>query len=67
LPYPVRFKSDEEEEVIIKVGRVVTQDKEKLYRNHMLIFNCQSVINGAEKMYQIEYELSAFKWMLFKI
>ena len=69
MPHPVRFKieSEEEADVVIKVGRVVTQEKEKFCGNHMLIFNCQSVINGAQKMYQIKYELSTCKWILFKI
>jgi len=68
-PHPVRFKIEDEgsEEVVIKVGRVITKELEKLCGNYMLIFNCQSVINGAEKMYQIKYELSTCKWMLFKI
>ena len=69
MPHPVRFKIEDEEseDVVIKIGRVVTQDREKFCGNHMLIFNCQSVINGAEKMYQIKYELGTCKWILFKI
>jgi hypothetical protein len=67
VPHPVRFKIEEEQEVVIKVGRVMTQDKEKLAGNPMLIFNCQSVINGVERPYQLKYELSTCRWILFKI
>lgn len=58
VPHPMRFRIEEEEEVVIKVGRVITQDKEKLAGNPILIFNCQSIINGVEKPYQLKYELS---------
>jgi len=33
----------------------------------MLIFTCQSVINGLEKRYEIKYELSTCKWFLYKM
>ncbi|MEG0774597.1 hypothetical protein [Clostridium sp.] len=69
VPHPVRFRIEEEsqEEVVIKIGRVITKEKEKLAGNHMLIFNCQSIIKGVEKPYQLKYELSTCKWILFKI
>ena len=42
-------------------------DKEKLAGNEMLVFKCQSLIDGVLKMFEIKYELRTCKWILFKI
>jgi len=64
----VRFKlkNEDESNTVIKVDRVICVDKEKLAGNNMLIYNCQSVINGIEKVYELKYELNTCKWILFK-
>ncbi|WML34966.1 hypothetical protein [Clostridium sp. OS1-26] len=66
---PVRFRLDGEvgESITIKIDKVISRDKEKLDGNHMLIFNCQGCVNGAQKLFEIKYELSTCKWILFKI
>ena len=66
---PLRFKIANEDESIsmIKIDRVGYVNKEKFAGNNMLVFNCQSVINGMEKQYEIKYELNTCKWILFKI
>lgn len=66
---PVRFKITKEDgsNSVVKIDKVITVDKEKLAGNHMLVFKCQSVINGAEKPYEIKYELATCRWVLFKI
>ncbi len=66
---PVRFKITKEDESnsVVKIDKVICVDKEKLAGNHMLVFKCQSIINGTEKPYEIKYELSTCRWILFKI
>ena len=66
---PVRFRIANEDESIsvIKIDKVVTVDKEKLAGNLMLVYKCQSVIRGSERLFEIKYELSSCKWILFKI
>ena len=66
---PLRFKiiNEDESESVIKIDRVICVEREKLAGNQMLVFKCQSVINEVETPYEIKYELSSFKWMLFKI
>lgn len=68
-PNPIRFKLRDEEELskVIKVDKVLYLKKEKLAGNHMLVFNCQSVIDGTEKIYELKYEMDTCKWILFKI
>jgi len=66
---PVRFKSTNEDGTnsVVKIDKVICVDKEKLAGNNMLVFKCQSVINGADKLYEIKYELGSCRWILFKI
>lgn len=70
VPTPIRFRLHNGEEGIaevIKVDRVITKDSEKLAGNRRIIFNCQSCINGIQRMYQLKYEIDTCKWILFKI
>lgn len=68
-PNPVRFRMTEEgdEQITIKIDRILQRAKEKLAGNNMIVFQCQSCINGLEKVYELKYELSTCKWILFKI
>ena len=67
--YPTKFKVIKEDEVaeIIKIDKIIKQAKERIAGNYMLIFTCQSLINGAERVYEIRYEINACKWILYKI
>ena len=66
---PVRFKLTKEDESssVIKIDKVISVDKERFAGNNMLVYNCQSVINEVDRIYQLKYEISTCKWMLFKI
>jgi len=66
---PVRFRIAYEDESIsvIKIDKVITVDKEKLAGNLMLVYKCQSVIQGADRIYHLKYELGTCQWILFKI
>lgn len=68
LPHPIRFRIiDEDTLQIIKVDKIILRDKEKIAGNQFIIFNCQSNINGFEKIYQLKFETDTCKWILFKI
>jgi hypothetical protein len=69
IPHPVRFRAaaEDESEVVIKVDKVITVDKEKLAGNEMLVFKCQSAINNTTRLFELKYELRTCKWILFKI
>lgn len=68
-PNPLRYKmiSDDASNVVVKVDRVVTRSEEKLAGNRMIIFRCQSEINGFLKLFELKYELNTCKWYLYKI
>ena len=67
-PNPLRYKliSDDAASVVIKVDRVVTRSEEKLAGNRMILFRCQSEVNGLLKLYELKYELNTCKWYLYK-
>lgn len=66
---PIRFKltNDDGSCSVIRVDRVLFKEKEKLAGNPMLIYRCQSVISGIERIFELKYELGTCKWMLFNI
>jgi hypothetical protein len=68
-PTPLRFKIRGEDEAVnvIKVDRVLFKEKEKLAGNLMMVFRCQSAINNIDRIYELKYELSTCKWILYKM
>jgi hypothetical protein len=69
MPTPLRFKikNGDDSNSIIKVDKVIQIDKEKLAGSIMYVFKCQSIIEEFEKLYEIKYELTSCKWMLYKM
>lgn len=64
VPNPVRYKLDNQ---VIKVEQVILRSEEKLAGNRMIIFRCQSEINGELRLFELKYELQTCKWFLFKM
>ncbi|MBW9145838.1 hypothetical protein K2F40_12415 [Clostridium sp. CM028] len=66
---PIRFRMQvgDEPMQVIKIDKVIVKDTEKLAGNIMIIYKCQSVIDGAEKLYELKYEMGTCRWILFKI
>ena len=69
MPTPVRYNmaTEDQTSMTIHIDRIIQKREEKLAGNRMLIFTCQSVINGLEKKYEIKYELNTCKWFLYKM
>ncbi len=65
---PIKFKvKDDDKYEVIKVERIIKSGVEKYAGNVMLVFDCQSEINGENKIYQLKYEIETNRWILFKI
>lgn len=66
---PIRFRMEEENDrrTTIKVDQVLCVDLEKLAGHPMYVYRCQSVIDGATRVFELKYDVEACKWMLFKI
>lgn len=68
-PIPLRFRLDSEnkERTVIRVGRIFSQDEEKLGGNRMVIYRCEGVIADVQKPFELKYEISTCRWFLFKM
>lgn len=66
-PIRFRFEDSDGERIVVKVGKIVKVEDEKLAGNHMRIFVCQSMIDGSQKNYELKYEIRTCRWFLFKI
>lgn len=65
-PIKFRLKENHENRVIV-IGRIRCVKMERLAGNQMYVFECESVIDGVLKIYEIKYEMASCKWILFKI
>lgn len=68
-PNPIRFKIEEEdsEKITIKIDKILQRAKERLGGNNIMVFQCQSCINGLDKTYELKYEISTCRWTLYRI
>ena len=66
-PIKFRYSEDNGSEKVIKVDRVISKNMERLCGNNAWIFDCQSIINGSERLYQLKFIISECKWLLWKI
>lgn len=66
---PVRFRMEEENErrVTVKVDQVLCAQREKLAGHPMMVYRCQSEIEGAQRVFELKYDIEDCKWILFKI
>lgn len=64
---PIRFKLDEEESKVIRIDKIIKRDKEKLAGKAMEKFVCSTCLDGVERIFELKYDISSCKWILFKI
>ena len=66
---PIRFRMQIEDEPmqVIKIDKVIEKETNKIAGNIMIVYRCQSLIDNTIKLFEIRYELSTCKWILFKI
>ena len=66
-PTPIRFRHYADGSAIVINVRIQSQDEEKLAGNRMIIYHCQSVIDGFEKIFDLKYEINTCKWFLYRM
>jgi hypothetical protein len=66
---PLKFKYEETDSSykVIKVDKIISRAEERYCGNIALVFDCQSVIDGVERLFQLKFFKSECKWVLFKI
>lgn len=69
VPHPIKFRitAEDESEVVMKVNKVISIDKERLAGNDMLLFKCQSNIRNQQRLFELKYEIRTCKWILWKM
>ncbi len=69
IPEPLRFriKYDDDSHLIIKVHKVLETREEKPAGIRSYVYQCQSIINGIEKIYELKFIIEDSKWILYKI
>lgn len=69
IPTPIKFriKNNDSTTSVIKIDSILFKENEKLAGNNMIIFRCQSIVLGTQKIFELKYELNTCKWMLYKM
>lgn len=68
IPRPVKYMvTFEDKPVVVQVDEILFKIEEKLAGNRMIIYRCQSGINGVLKLFELKYELNTYRCFLFKI
>lgn len=65
-PYRFRIPSEEIPKSVV-VDRVLNTQEEKIAGIHAIRFDCRSVIDEREVLYQLRYQTQDQCWILFKI
>lgn len=66
-PIKFRYEDDNGSYITVKVDKIIGKSQERLCGNLALIFECQSLISGEMKLYQLKFFVSEMKWILWKI
>ena len=65
---PIKFRIEEEGKCqVIKIGKIISTDLEKLCGNRMWVFTCSAVIGDVGKIFELKYDVERCNWILFKI
>jgi hypothetical protein len=65
---PIKFRyRDGRQTKTIKVDRVLERDEEQKAGIKIVLFRCQSVIGGEERIFELIYEILSCKWYLYKM
>lgn len=65
---PIRFRIEEEGKCqVIKIGKIISTDLEKLCGNKMWVFTCSAIIENIEKIFELKYDVEKCSWLLYKI
>lgn len=69
MPIPIKYRiaNEEGELQVVVVEKVLWKKQDKRAGNLMITYACQSGFSGVERLYELRYEASSFKWYLHKI
>lgn len=67
MPLKFKAKTKTNEDIIISIDKVESQELEKLSGNLMLLYKCRGIVNDKERNFELKFEIKTCKWMLWKM
>lgn len=67
LPIRIRLENEDQEDLVIKIDKIISKSLERLAGNKMYVYDCKITLNNTEKIAVIKYSIDDCKWILFKI
>ena len=67
VPYKFKFYQASGEKVEVLVNQIRCVEESRLAGIDSLVYTCQSLIGGEEKIYQLKYIICQYRWELYKI
>ncbi|MDO5690148.1 MAG: hypothetical protein Q4G61_07850 [Tissierellia bacterium] len=69
-PKPIRLRignEDSEEKTIIQIECIAGIQEDRRAGNLMVRYQCQGILHGRMRPFEIYYETTKYKWFLYKI
>jgi|GEM_PF-634341 len=66
-PYKIKFENERGELIRINVDDILYVEKRKQCGDYMLVYSCQSEIEGVLHRFELRYLFKDANWELFKI
>lgn len=66
MPIKMRYENPEGGNEVVKIDKVITRTNETYCGNKAIIIDCQSLIDGIEKRYELKFFIEEHKWLLWK-
>jgi hypothetical protein len=67
VPHRFRIAGDDDEAHVISVGKVIKSEETSIAGIKAIVYDCQSLIGGIQKLYCLKYRILEHKWELYKI
>jgi hypothetical protein len=67
MPYKFRYNDGDGRTHEVKVDRVLVCDETKLAGVRALVYRCQSMLDGEERLYELKYLIHDCRWELYKM
>jgi hypothetical protein len=66
---PLRFKAKtkDNENLVISIDKIESQELEKMAGNMMMLYKCKGVVGDKQRDFELKFEIKNCRWMLWKI
>ena len=66
LPYKFRYAPTVDKTVVIVVERILSVEEKNIAGMRTYVYDCQSIIDGSERRYELKYSIGTCRWELYK-